>query len=453
MNLINVDRVNNLDIRLLNDAFITFNEATQRLQEYYGNLEERVKELNLELKRKNRELEKSLQEKEEVKNYLKNILESLSTGVIAVNFEGKVTTFNKAARKITNLSLKGVKSKDFDTVFSPVFSEEFINFEFLKSLKEDFEMETIIGVKDKSPLQIRLSSSPVKSARGKVIGFMLLLHDISKVKKLEEQIQRTNRLAAMGEIAVTIAHEIRNPLGTIELFASLLRKDLADDEKGRRLADHISCGVKSLDQIVSNLLLFTKRQQLIFREMDVHKYLDDSLLFASHIMKQNNIEVVKEYGLETPVIHADVELLKQVFLNIVFNAVQSMSKGGTLTISTRMTSEWAGSGTWGSDAGNALIGPRNRQFVQISFADTGVGISEDDKGKLFSPFFTTKERGTGLGLAIVHNIVESHKGMVDVESVLDSGSVFTISLPLSSDCKAQEFPKTNDPVTSLVQLV
>ena len=437
----NLNGENKKDIRLLNDAFTSFNEATERLQQYYGHLEERVKELNLELEKKNSELRVSLQEKEEVKDYLNNILESLSTGVIAFNPDGKITMFNKAARKITHLTSRDVAGKYFDNVFPSLLSEEIINSNLLKEPDEDFETETTVTTRDKNVLQVRLSSSPVKSVRGNVIGFVLLIQDISKIKKLEEQVQRTNRLAAMGEIAVSIAHEIRNPLGAIELFASLLKKDLKNHKDASRLIDHISSGVKSLDQIISNLLLFTRRQKLALQNMDMQKYLDDSLLFISHIMKQSNIKLVKKYCSSPPIIQGDVELLKQVFLNIVFNAVQSMRDGGTLTISTRTTNEGLRSGRSKSDICNLRIRPDNNRFAEISFADTGVGISEVDKEKIFNPFFTTKDRGTGLGLAIVHNILESHGGSIDVESKLKKGSIFTILLPLSEDYQTQELSR------------
>ncbi len=435
MKLNNGDRYSNKDIRLLNDAFISFNEATQRLQRYYEYLEERVKALDLELKKKNRELKKSLREKGEVRNYLNNILESLSTGVIVVGLDKRITIFNKAARRISGLSLKRVKGKDFDSVFRPLLTEDSINFEFLKGVNEHLGIETTITAKDKNVLQVRLSSSPVRSQRGKIFGFVILVQDITKTKKLEEQVQRTGRLAAMGEIAVGIAHEIRNPLGTIELFASLLRKDLANDENGRKLAEFISSGVKNLDQIVCNMLLFTKHQKPVFREVDVIRYLDDSLRFASHIMKQNKIKLVKEFYSGHLMVQGDLELLKQVFLNIILNAVQSMKSGGSLTISIALTNEGLRPGAWKSDVQSPPIGLDNHGFVVMSFIDTGVGISDDDQEKIFNPFFTTKEKGTGLGLSIVHNILESHGGIIDVKSEMGKGSVFTITLPLSEDSR------------------
>ncbi|MDY7034127.1 MAG: ATP-binding protein [Thermodesulfobacteriota bacterium] len=424
------DGMNESKIELLNDAFTSFNEATHKLQAYYAHLEEKVKELNLELQVKNRDLEKNLHEKEEVKDYLKCILESLTTGVIVVDMEGKITTFNRAAMRITELTWDDVRGRDFNHVISPLFSEDTIHYQWLKGLKEDFWIEATLMTQEKRPLQLRLSSSTVKSNEDVIIGFMFLLQDITRTKKLEEQIKRTDRLAAMGEIAVSIAHEVRNPLGAIELFASLLRKDLTDNDDGRKLADHIIYSVKSLDRIVSNLLLFTNRQKSTFKEIDVHQYIDDSLLFASHIMKQNNITLIKKYCLKPPCIQGDIELLKQVFINIVFNAVQSMRNGGTLTISTRITNEGFGAKAWKPGIHDFHTGLYNHHCVEIDFADTGSGISDVDMEKIFNPFFTTKERGTGLGLTVVHSILESHGGTIDVESEPGKGTVFTISLPL-----------------------
>ncbi len=236
--------------------------------------------------------------------------------------------------------------------------------------------------------------------------------EIERMRRLEEQMDRNTRLAAMGEMAVQIAHEIRNPLGSIELFTSILQKEITNDNH-KKLLEHISSGIKNLNHVISNLLTFTKQPNPIFKRFDVHKFLDDLLQFGRFLLNNNNIRLEKEYSPSLPSGWGDEELLKQVFLNLILNAVQAMPNGGILKVRTKLKKKLRD----------------NTPFIEIRILDTGDGISEDNLKKIFNPFFTTRERGTGIGLAIVHNIIELHKGIIEVESEIGKGTIFTILLP------------------------
>jgi signal transduction histidine kinase len=217
-------------------------------------------------------------------------------------------------------------------------------------------------------------------------------------------------------MAVKIAHEIRNPLGSIELFASILKKDLENFGELKTLAEHVSSGVKSINNIISNLLLFIRPEQRPdFKLIDIHDFLDDSLFFSGHLLNSNGgIDVTTCFPSEPLTILGDTELLKQACLNVILNCIQAMPDVGKLTVSVRKTK--------GEN--------RNEDLAEIRFDDTGIGISRDDKHKIFDPFFTTKKRGTGLGLPIVHNIVKLHGGSVDINSTEGGGTVCIFTLPL-----------------------
>jgi signal transduction histidine kinase len=236
-----------------------------------------------------------------------------------------------------------------------------------------------------------------------------------RMKKVQEQAKRAGRLAAMGEMAVKIAHEIRNPLGSIELFASLLQKELEDNADLKPLCGHICSGVKRIDNIISNLLLFIRPEQTPeMQVLDVHESLKDSLFFAEHLIHTNTgIDVVTHFGDRPLKINGDSQLLSQVSLNLILNALQAMPDGGRLTIST---------GTCDNVHGN--------EIAEIRYADTGCGIPQKNLSKIFDPFFTTKKKGTGLGLAIVHHITESHGGTIDINSSESQGTECIVSLPL-----------------------
>ncbi|MDY6844283.1 MAG: PAS domain S-box protein, partial [Thermodesulfobacteriota bacterium] len=359
------------NVELLNEAIVSFNTTALQLGEYYSRLRERVSELDIEIREKNEQLQKNLYEKEEVKNYLNNILESLPTGVIVIDELGKITTFNKTAERITNYSRKETIGSDFSMLMIPRGK---------KTKAQDFEFS--LKRKDKKIIQVRIHSSPLKGLFNEVIGSVFILQDISEIKRWEEQAKRKNKLTAMGEVAVSIAHEIRNPLGSIELFTSILKKEFCknhDNEK-ENLVDHILSGVKSLDHIISNLLLFTRPNKPMVQDLDIHTNLKDALNFSQPLLEGHNIQLAIHYSPHQLITLCDKELMKQLFLNLILNAIQAMPEGGKLEVSTKITRSKTKEGN----------------LIKISFADSGKGIMEEDLKKIFNPFFTTKTRGTGL---------------------------------------------------------
>jgi len=234
--------------------------------------------------------------------------------------------------------------------------------------------------------------------------------------QLEERVQRTNRLTAMGEMAAKIAHEIRNPLGSIELFASLVRRDLAQSGHGATdMVEHILSGVQSMDLLITNLLFFTKPQRPQCTSVRLRDVVKEALLFATHAITQHEIDVCLEVESESAdfdYVLADEGLLRQACLNLILNAAQAMKPGGCLHIVVSSS---------GEDA--------EEHVTQVSFSDTGIGITRLDLAKMFDPFFTTKERGTGLGLTIAHTIVEAHQGCIEVESQEGQGTTIRLAFP------------------------
>ncbi|HUU49594.1 MAG TPA: ATP-binding protein, partial [Nitrospinota bacterium] len=289
--------------------------------------------------------------------------------------------------------------------------------------------ETKLITQEGTELFISINIHLLRDARGKTIGKIIVIQDITRLKKLEEQAERRNRLMAMGELAVNIAHEIRNPLGSIELFASLLKRELKDNPDNLKLVEHIISSIKSLNHTLSNLLLFTKTQKPAFTDIDIHEFLDNAASFINYNLKQNNICLKRIYGSKNPIIKGDGELLKQVFFNLTLNAIQAMPEGGTLNISTKVLD-----GKFNRKENNEKnINGKNMNglnLVEIKFVDSGNGIPEGYIKSIFTPFFTTKERGTGLGLAIVHNIIDSHNGFISAKSIKGKGTEFSISIPI-----------------------
>jgi PAS domain S-box-containing protein len=405
------------DVRLLNQAIDYFNCAALKFEKHYQHLETKVRELKIELSKKNEALRANLKEKEEIENHLHNTLESLTVGIVVVNLKGIITTFNQSAEKITGLTSAEVVGREFARIPDIGFFQNLqLGFEEIEGIQDSRELEAEITRKGEAIIHVSLSVSPLTTPLGEKVGIVVTIQDVTQMKKLEEQANRTSRLSAMGEMAAKIAHEIRNPLGSIELFASTLANDTEVAVESKVLAEHISSGVKSINNIISNLLLFIRPEQKAnFERIDIHDSLKDSLFFSNHLIGSNeSIKVFSDYHLEPLLVQGDPELLKQAYLNLILNAIQSMPNGGNLTIFTRR-----------------MDGRKQKvDAAEIRFSDTGCGIIKADMPRIFDPFFTTKKRGTGLGLAIVHNIIKLHGGTIDINSSKENGTTCIITLPL-----------------------
>jgi signal transduction histidine kinase len=223
-----------------------------------------------------------------------------------------------------------------------------------------------------------------------------------------EELQRAQRLQAMGEMAIQLAHEIRNPLGSIELFAALLSKELRDRADQKGWAEQIVTGVKFLNTIVTNMLTFTKVSKPQFTSFDLKQMIRETLLFLEPVCVQRHIRLAGCNGEEPLLIDGDREMLRQMLVNLLMNGLQAMPEQGTLAV---------------------LASSDEPGVVQIDVQDTGVGIPEENLTRIFDPFFTTNEKGTGLGLSLVHQIVQKHNGIVTVESRFGHGTRFRITLP------------------------
>jgi len=389
----------------LNSAIASFNTTAQELEYSYKVLHEQVEHLNRELEDKNKQLKKNLVEKERTQNFLYTILESLPTGVVVIDLSGKLLMSNKAVEKITGICPSELDKQRFS--------------DWLKTLGIGFshlpQSHTIEFTRHSGDVRdLTIVQSAVTDSTGQSIGFLYIIQDQTRLKKLEVQSERDQRLKAMGEMAIQIAHEVRNPLGSIELFASILRNDLAEQSDLKKMANHIITEVKSLDNSISNLLLFTRPQDPIFSPLDIAEFIEEFVEFIRPVVKKNSVELTVAACPAPLMIAADKDLLKQIFLNLTINSMQAMGDGGRVHIAAQLNTDEDGS---------------DDSWIEILFTDTGHGIAQASLNKIFHPFYTTKEKGTGLGLAIVHNIIESHKGTIQVRSEAQRGTTFLLSFP------------------------
>ena len=407
----------------LNQAFSTFTEASKRLERSYRELQEQVRRLTRELEEKNAALRATLQEKEEMARYLGQLLESLQTGVIATDPQGRITTMNPAAVRLTGIRLEPGETR---------FVDDVLGGGVWQGGSRSRSCEIRLGTSGETVVQV--TASLIRDEHGTPTGAVFLLQDVTLLRRLEEQAARNSRLQAMGEMVAQIAHEIRNPLGSIELYASLLRKELRDPAS-RRLAERISAGVGNLNRVLTDMLLFTRSRKPAKMPVALEDLLEEAVAFCRHLMDHQKVSVLRHLPQEAAHVCGDPELLRQVVLNLVLNAVQAMPQGGALTLRVRLRQ---GQGIPEQELSSRLqrtirfFKPQENPhgWAELEIEDTGVGIPEEHLGRIFDPFFSTRERGTGLGLAIVHTIVEAHGGALQVESTPGRGSVFRVLLPL-----------------------
>jgi len=405
---------NGPDARLLLEAFEVFTQASISLESAFQQLQERARRLSEELERKNRELEESLREKEEAQNYLRLILERLPCGVLVLDESGGIALCNPTAGLLLGQP-KGKSAKNrrrSKTLQSAALREYFGALGSADAPNKEVEIPFVAGGKRRV---LATSGTPLNDASGAPAGTLHIIRDVTEMKALQEQSKRGERLSAMGEMAVELAHEIRNPLGSIELFASLLEKESQPGSDMRRWAENIRIGSRSLNNIVANMLHFANPFSPSFIEVDVHNVIDEILQFSEPIMRQRDVRIERRLTSPDAVICGDRELLKQAILNLVLNSMQAMPSQGELVIATRDVPNLPG---------GALCGG-----LELQVRDTGVGIPPENLDRVFDPFFTTNKNGTGLGLSVVHQIVERHSGFIHVESQVNVGTTFTIVLP------------------------
>ncbi len=379
---------------LLTHAFHRFDQAAVSLQASYKGLIERMERLDLELAAKNEALRASLKEKEEMRSHLAAVLESLTTGVVVTDQRGVIIRCNEAAEQLIGRERRVLIGRPLSEVAG------------LEPPSADLPTVTHLG-----GIPVSVTRTLLRNDKGTAHGSIILLNDLSNIRKLEERLQRRDRLAAMGEMVGRIAHEIRNPLGSVELFASMLRRDLAHDPQGHAYTEHISSAVQAMDRLLSNLLLYTRPMSPSPDWHAAESLVRDALVLAAHATVGIEVEVRNQTEDAVPMVWCDANQLKQVLVNLVMNAAQAMAGSGRLIVTLEQEPSQGSAG------------------IRISVSDTGPGIEPAVLSRIFDPFFTTREEGTGLGLAIVHSVVEGHRGRVEVESAIGKGTTIAVVLP------------------------
>lgn len=353
------------------------------------------------------------------------ILTSLEDGVITVDREGKISYFNEAAEVLTELS----SSQALQKPIGQLFKREPWLIELIKKSQPP-RQESTRGEGDivtrwgrKAP--VSLTVSPLRDPGGNFIGSILVLRDWKRRRELEEDLKRADRLAMVGTLAAGLAHEIRNPLGGIKGAAQLLKRSLDRDSSLLEYANIMIREVDRVDKLIEQLLDLSRPARLELAALNIHEILEDVLLLQTQASEEQKMTVKKRFDPSLPPIRGDRAQLTQLFLNLVQNAFHATSGNGTLTVTTRVETDFHIRGQ----------GTERSKLIWVDIEDDGIGIKEEDLAHIFSPFFTTKNNGTGLGLAICYRIVTEHGGLIRVESAAGKGTTFKISLVVADQAR------------------
>lgn len=369
----------------LREAFDVFTHAAARLEGSYAQLRDQVERLSVELAQANGELARQLVEKEALAERQTALLAALPAGVVVIDPCGTVREVNAAAKRLLGAALVGKSWQEVAARLTPA----------------DCEFEWIAPGEER--LRIGLDEQSMGPERGRIV----LLHDVTEAHAARERMARTERLAAMGEMAARVAHQLRTPLATAMLYASQLERPGMNDAERGTTAQRVLARLRNLERVTREMLRYVRGERASAADIDVGTLLGEAAQVVAPLMATRGIAFTWEDHTGGAVLHGDRRGLAAALLSLLENASQATPQGGKVR----------------------LQGMANSVRVRICVSDTGRGIPPESFARVFEPFYSTRSDGTGLGLAIVKSVVELHGGTIDIASSADAGTRFTIILP------------------------
>ncbi len=342
-----------------------------------------------------------------------NILDSLADAVITVDAGNNVSYINPAGCALFSCEASEVTGKSYPALFRADANFSSLLVDTLNSGHEHRGVELDYPLPHRTP-RVQVSTSLLFDGRGHQLGVVAIIRDVSETHSLQKQVARADRLAAIGEMAAGIAHELRTPLTSIRGFVQYLQGS-TDPKEWQEYGSIIIREVDGLNRIVSELLDLVRSQPLRTEPTDINRLVEDTLLLARDSASNRRINFELALSRHLPSLEVDRGQIKQVLLNIIVNAIQSVTEHGDIRIATMM---------------------RGEHDVGISVTDNGCGIPDALRERIFDPFFSTKPTGTGLGMAIARRIIERHHGTIEIESAEGQGTSVTLILPEHPEKKA-----------------
>jgi PAS domain S-box-containing protein len=352
--------------------------------------------------------------------------------IVTLNFEGRVTLINKMGCEVLGYKEEEIIGKNWFDFCIPAKTRHKVREVFLKLMAGETEIaeyyENPISIRSGDERIIAWHNTIVRDKTGRIIGTLSSGEDITERKRTEAELFRSEKLASIGQLAAGVAHEVNNPLAGILVYIKLFLKKHKENklqtEQTKEQLKKIARETERCSRIIKNLLDFSRQTEVTLRPVNINKVVEATFSIVGHQISLENIRLKKNLMKCPPLILGDFDQIQQALMNIVLNAAQAMPNGGDLTVTT-------------SAAKRVKIGSSIKDAIRIDINDSGVGIPKENLNKLFTPFFTTKEKGNGvgLGLSVVHGIIERHQGKIEIESNPGAGTTFSIYLGIKDDEK------------------
>lgn len=340
-----------------------------------------------------------------VKAFSDHVVENMPIGLLAIDMEGRIASFNQAAESVFQISSREALGKKAHDIL-PEQLESLIG--DLENRKGIVEKEITCPIRDGKTIPMDVSASLLEGDKGVFLGYIILFRDLTEIQELKREIERNQRMASLGRLAAGIAHEIRNPLSSVKGFATYFKERYRNTPEDQKTAEIMIQEVDRLNRVIGQLLDFARPMAIQKKPTAIQSIIRHALKMIEGQAQGKNIKITTSFSPDIENVNIDPDRIKQVFLNLYLNAIEAMENGGTLSVNLSQEGD-----------------PKR---IKIEISDTGAGIKKEDLVHIFDPYFTTKQSGTGLGLAIVHKIIESHGGEVKVESELGKGTTVTIFL-------------------------
>jgi signal transduction histidine kinase len=353
--------------------------------------------------------------------FYRDLVWNLRNGVIAVTRDGRIAVMNEVAYRILGIT---PQATDIGEPFSRVLRDRSDVSRILAGAFELSHLPNRAELRLKSTGKvIGYTLSQVRDERGRITGATLFFKDLTRVEQLEERERLRDRLAALGEMAAAIAHEVKNPLAGIEVMAGILKRQLPEMEDAQSILRDIIKEAKMANAIVLEVLDFVRPIRLQVERTSLADVIRDAISMAESHVQRGRVQIDVALPHDLAPVYGDPHQLRQLFTNLVTNAFEAMNGCGHVRISALVLPA--------EEEATATADSHNGSMVQIEVVDDGPGVPADVMDKIFSPFFTTKPQGSGLGLAIVRKIVDAHDGRIDVSARPERGARFRVTLPLA----------------------
>jgi len=360
------------------------------------------------------------------REYYEEILYSLTEGILVFDTGLRLAGANRAAEEMALIRLADVEGRSAEDVLGRANSAltELLT-RTLDTRRSHTGFSAELFRPDASRVPVEAASTPMEDPEGEVVGVLLVLREASRIRELEEEVKKSERLAYLGTMAASVAHEVRNPLGGIRGASQLLLDEVRGLPNEDSLAEYLGVIIKQVDRltgILDSLKGLSKPVAPKLAPVNMHSVLDESLTLMVPDIKKRKVKVRREYDPSMPEVVADEPGLSGVFINLIKNAVEAMPDGGILTLSTGIPSDFLFS--------SIKTEKGRKTMIAVKVADTGHGIPPEAMKDIFNPFYSTKGGGLGLGLALSLKVIEEHGGTIKVDTAPGAGTTFTVYLPV-----------------------